>query len=121
MKLPEMTQQLLKAPDAVAFADLLRRSWFGYGVSELTGSTFTVEFGTDKDVTPRTFYEAMAFLKFQGTTEDSARIYHLGRAPYRVRAALARDVMTVSVDEAESLPTVKEVAEFLEAYAAWSA
>ena len=121
MKLPEMTQQLLKAPDATAFADLLRRSWFGYGASELAGTAFTVTFGTDKDVTPRTFYDAMAFLKFQGATEDGARVYHLGRAPYRVRASLADNVMTVSVDAAESLPTIKEVAEFLEAYGKWAA
>jgi hypothetical protein len=29
--------------------------------------------------------------------------------------------MTVSVDAAESLPTIKEVAEFLEAYGKWAA
>jgi hypothetical protein len=115
MKLPELTQTLMKAKTASEFADTLRKSWFGYGASDLQGNAFTITF-KDKSVTPKTFYEAMAFLKFTGKAQDGARVYHLGSSPYQVTAVLAGDVMTVTVAEGTAEATKETALAFLHVY-----
>lgn len=119
VKLPELSRQLMQKETPEEFAQLLHDAWLGYGVSDLEGASFTIDFESEESkekVDFRTFLDAMKYLGFRAEKLGDGFVFTLGKSPFHVEARLEGDVLHVDVVEEAPQEQVKQ---FLSAYRKW--